>query len=473
MYNIGLDIFNKYKDRPILVYFDPDVDGLVSGLFISRALAKIGVQTSYYINKNREHGFKLNASSLRGYLVIAVDFEVSREEMINLVSNGVSIIVLDHHEVEENLIHIKSATDEAVMINNQYPFAPDEDRYLSGAGVVFEAIIRFMPEFDIIEHRCLVGVTLLSDIREIENPKAKAYLKSCFNYVPSGDDYLSYLIRSVSNKSYGFGVPRLDRNFIDFTLSPFINSMLRFGDEMKAIEFILGKPVKLHDYREEQRNIIETMRERALIIELTNLNIVVIDMNKFRDMYNINITNFIGLLASKIKGVGKTTIAFVIDNGKVLRCSVRGRYDELNYFQLFKSLGFNTAGHRGAFGIKNLVYTKETWGVLNECIKRLDNEHKSTINIIDSNNLSMTLLVKARKIAENNCYCRDLYRTYIRYTGSNVKLLRSNSNKRYYEYCIDSYIIKSFREDITPANGLILPIMEKGYIQYYLTEKLS
>lgn len=496
-------ILDKYDKRPILVYFDPDVDGLMSGLLVCKYLDSLGLKYGYYVNTARAHGFKLDHSTLSGYLVIAVDFAVTSEEMTSLVWNDVAVIVLDHHDTEDELIHKKSPTSEGVVLNNQYPFEPEEDRYLSGAGVVFEAICKLDPEFDTKEHRAIVGITLLSDARPIENNKAKGYLKSAYTSNPK-EGYIGYLLSSTIDSDYGFGLPKLDRNFIDYTFSPRINAMLRFGKEKEAMSFILGGGMSLPSLRGAQKILIEEMKENMRLLELSSTKIVVIVVEELLDSINsklegfkqslslsikgegfqldtlvseimdsisADLNNFIGLLCSNIKGTGKSTVAFILQGGRVTRASFRGQYDDVDYREGFRSLGINAQGHHGAFGIIDFTYTDDTWVAINSVVEKLNGDHATTASIIEVSNLPFLLTRRGYDLASNNCYVRDLYRTYIRYTGSKIAVARQSD--KYTEYLVDGQKVKCFDKLLTPNTGLILPVLEKGYVQLYLKEDIQ
>ena len=59
----GLDLVDMViagfsKEKPVLVYFDPDVDGLIAGYLAVRFFSKLGFPIRTHINSNREHGFK-------------------------------------------------------------------------------------------------------------------------------------------------------------------------------------------------------------------------------------------------------------------------------------------------------------------------------------------------------------------------------------------------------------------------------
>ena len=51
------EIFEKYNSRPILLYGDPDVDGLISLLLMCQFCDMQGLKYSYYVNDKRFHGF--------------------------------------------------------------------------------------------------------------------------------------------------------------------------------------------------------------------------------------------------------------------------------------------------------------------------------------------------------------------------------------------------------------------------------
>ena len=103
---------------------------------------------------------------------------------------------------------------------------------------------------------------------------------------------------------------------------------------------------------------------------------------------------------------------------------------------------------------------------------------------------------KGNQIAKENCYVRDIHRTYLKYTGDNIVTVREtfhmeelsqealasgikpdvvsrgisyryvrdkngDPKRKYAEYVVEGFKIKSFGATI--QEGLILPILEKGY----------
>ena len=417
------------------------------------------------MNKRREHGFKLPLSSLTGYLMIAVDFDIDSETAQALVDNDCCFISLDHHDIQDELIHVKSNTAEGIIINNQYPFEPDDNRYNSGAGVTYEGLCEVSPEFEDAELEAIVGITLLSDVRPIENEKARKYLTKTYKQDCS-KGYFKYLLESTKKADFGFGVPRFDRNFIDFTFSPCINSLLRFGLEEQALNFILGKGLEAVETKQRQQELLRKMSERASILRLSSLTVAAININDFQDIGNIELEPFIGAFCSQIKNKGGNAIAFVVDNGVITRASFRGKYDGVHYRIGFRNMGLDARGHKNAFGIKNFQPTAQTWQEINDLVEQLDESHEVTAKIIKTSNIATVLNTRGYNIATENCYVRDEYRTYLQYSGKNIVIGRETS--KYIEYIVDGRRIKCFDKDINLGNGLILPMLEKGHVQLYM-----
>lgn len=499
-------ILEKYIDRPILLYGDPDTDGLISLRFMCEFCNMLGLSYTYYVNEHRYHGFELSLKDLRGYLVIASDFAITQAEVEAMVANDIVLLSTDHHEVQSEFIDVVGETAEGIVINNQYPFEPEEDRYQSGAGVFYELVCSLYPEFKSKERDALVGLTLLSDMRPIENNKAKKYLRSAYSY-DSSVGFIGYLVASCQSSDYDFGQPKFDRNFIDYNISPTINALLRANKTQECIDFILGKGLPNFDAKGLQKSLMMDMSLRAQIKVFTHIAYIVINTSDFLD-YNVKVSSYIGLFCNdyKDKHGGISTLGFVVENGHVIRASFRGRYDDVHYRSGFKNLGIHAEGHPGAFGIQDFQPSTQDWYDIDDLVGDLEANHTSTITIIKASNLAFVLNKDGSKIAMENQYVRDMYRTYIKYTGSNAKIVKKtykqeefdssdyacgtkadvivkgvkykylrdsegNPIPKYIEYLVDGRKVKSF--GVTIEDGVILPMLEKGYIQLYLRSALS
>ena len=422
------EILEKYKSRPVLLYGDPDTDGLVSLLLMCKFCDMLDIPYSYYVNENRYHGFTIDLDKLKGYLVIAADFAITEEEVKALVNNDVVLLSTDHHDIQPQFIDIVGDTAEGIVINNQYPFEPEDNRYQSGAGVFYELASSLYPEFKSKENEALVGVTLLSDMRPIENPKARKYLKTTYTVNTEEDNYFHYLISSCLNNDFGFGVPKFDRNFIDFNLNPTINALLRADKTQEAIAFILGSGLTSYDARGLQKSLLVDMHARASIYPFNNITYLMVNASDFFD-YPVKVTSYIGLFCNDYSDKhGKSSVlGFVVENGKVVRASFRGKYDDIHYRSGFRQLGLHAEGHPGAFGVQDFEPVTDTWYDIDDLVGDLEANHEETVKIVESTNLAFILNREGMNIAIENSYCRDMYRTYIKYTGSNAKVMKQSS----------------------------------------------
>ena len=197
-------------------------------------------------------------------------------------------------------------------------------------------------------------------------------------------------------------------------------------------------------------------------------------------------------------------MGLVFENGKVLRASFRGKYDDgVEYRVAFKNEGVKAEGHANAFGILDFEPDDngEIFHKINEVCFQLESYHKSTLKVIDVSNLATRLLNHGMDDATENCFVRAMYRTYYHYTGRNIKvvkttykcieltpkdlmngavadfvkdnisykyILEKDGSKaiKYCEYLIDGKTVKSF--GVKLEDGLIMPLNERGYISLFV-----
>lgn len=465
----GVDINLKrliHSFRDVIVYFDPDVDGGMSGLLVCRYLAKHGIPFTWYINKNRSHDWSLPVEKISGKNIIAVDFIITAEKIKELVDAGCNIVSMDHHVNRKEFIEYKTPIARGVVINNQYPFEDEDGRYLSGAGVVFESLIQLDKEFDTLEHRALVGISLLSDIRDIENPLAERYLYYLYSHKYKG--YIKYLIDNTIGKDYGFGLPKMDRNFVDFKFSPALNACFRFGMQDMVVNFLLGMGSLDLSYRDKQKELTKTISSKLSVVELPKLKVAYFYEKDFLD-YSDVLSNFVGLVASKNLDGVNSVICYMIgerlDTLYIKRASFRGNINGLDY-QKALSEYFMCLGHKSAFGVKGLVPNKKTFVYASRACKLLEANSNHETKVVEVVNLAFFVGNKAYEIAENNMYCLSQNQTYIRYTGNCIQRKRTGGN--YIEYEVNGIPVMCFDISKDFKTGLIMPILDRGLLTFYL-----
>lgn len=470
------------KSNKYIVYYDPDIDGLVSGSLAQRFLLAGGYTSKRYINQNRGHGFKMSDAeieSIKGYTLIAVDFSMGQEDFEKLTAKGVNVICIDHHHVDDvgKPLYVRHKNGcEAILINNQYSFEPAEWRFLSGAGAVYFTFgLIYEPFLLDAEIQALVGLTLLTDVREIENDRAKFFLDKTYDRDLDSELIKYFIAMARPQVDYGFGEQVFDRNFIDYVFSPKVNALLRFNKTDWALALINGDlPLdyneRLTAFRDSQKTIVAEIVEKSMdLYELDNLVIRYIYGSAFY-YGDYDVSNFIGVACSKIRETtGKTTVVLVLnDDNTIRRGSLRGNFDIVDYLGIFRSEGVICAGHKGAFGIISMS-GGEDFNRISDLIGEGEREILLTQyqdRIVNVNNLSLFLLNdQSRLMANKNNYLRDSKRHYIKYTGCDVRRYQIG---KMWEYNIDGIKVKCFDEELNLENGLLLPLEERGYIQFYL-----
>lgn len=482
------------RAEKILVYYDPDVDGLIAGHFVVNLLKMYRKPYIYYINENRKHGMLLSDDQLKtlvGFTMIAVDFSIPEEVLKKMTGYGIDVVNIDHHSITGDVLQKGTNIETGrsyVAINNQYSFEPEEWRFLSGAGMVYYVFNTLFPEWGAKEqNKALIGITLLSDARVIENQRAYELLKLTYNW---RDEFSKYLIdiAKYGAGDYQFGVQRyLDRNFIDFTLCPRLNALFRLnlGDvavklfereeaDLRALNNCLQLPadnkvVNLTYVVKKSKAVQTALTTRLKQVEYPNVLIGYLNIEDIQDIISpeFDIGNFVGLTAGQLVDKRKKTMLLFLQGKEgVIRGSLRGKLDEVNYLSLCRSFGITCAGHTTAFGILKCDITDFT--ALSEAVGI--EEHKHSLHngqIIEVENFA-DYVTRDKETPDYNQYVREGYRRYYKYTGNAYFETMRRDATNYVVYDIEGVTVKCFDKTLTPSNGLILPVMNNGYVEYIL-----
>lgn len=461
----------KDERPPVLVYGDPDIDGLVSMreflVFLEKELDDDSIP--YYVNNNRSHGFFIPAEKLKGYFVFCVDFAIERPKLEELVNEGVTIISVDHHDCEEDFIYAESDLAYGVVINNQYPFENQDWLFQSGMGVLYHCIADYEEQVNNNFHyrndmttMALVGLTLLSDVRNIEMPMAHQFLKCLYDHPRRG--YIGYLIDSVIGKDYAFGVPCMDRNFVDYTFSPKVNALFRFNLQDLACDFILGYGYPLEDYQALQREFVERLEQTITLYEYPNITFIEIPSTGLTSDEKTYVTNFVGLLASRYTTPHNVVIAYYSDEGKVGRASFRGSVQTIDFRKSLNDFGIDGRGHAAAYGILKFSKDEELFERISERCAQLFQGVSMEIPTINVSHLGMWMRDprKGFRTSNNNCYLLNHHRVHIKYTGDLENITKKRGNEKFAIYEVDGIEVRCFDLELNFKTGLILPMLEKG-----------
>lgn len=474
-------------NNKVVIYYDPDVDGIVSGTLIYNFIKDTyGIEPSIAINRSRGHGLidmqmlinmqtpeELLIDIPKGYLIINVDSAIEEGELERLVTSGYNIVSIDHHEVvykpgstADYVIQYKTEEHEGIVINNQYTFEPEENRFQSGAGVVLNVIKQLDSHYITDELIALVGITLLSDARPIEGPIARQYLETLYNYRPEKGRLINHLTSTVGFNTFSVGYPTLDRVYIDFMFSPFVNALMRFDKGYETIKWFNYQELEFKKPREMQQEVVKTLMERMRVTELSSTVILTVTMY---DIDHFDASNFIGLVANKVlQQKGKTVVIAAFKLNKFYRGSVRGYYNSIDYNTAFNKMGMDARGHKGAFGLKTMNLDLDFWAHADKYLALLEAKHTEAFEIVKLHNLDLER-AELTRLAHENQFRRGPYKIYIKYTGFHIETVKTTSVK-VADYNVDGLRVKSFDVDLKPRDTdvYIEPTLEKGYLKLYL-----
>lgn len=476
---VGLDIARRILDKSvsgkILVYIDPDPDGLVAGYFIVQALNILGKQYYVYVNPNRGHGFLLKGSDVSGLTVINGDFLVTRDQVEEIVQSGGSILSMDHHDcATSELIHSVHGSDEGVVINNHYGFEDERGHFQSGAGVTFEVLSSLFPELDTVENRALVGMTLLTDVCDINSPWAHWWLWHMYHAPYQG--YVKYLIDStMQGKDYGYGEPNLSKDMVGYTISPAINALLRYDEGYAAVDFILGGGYPSHtNYLGRQRELVKQILRKANLIQHPGIVFGEVKVEDFQVNERPTLQNFVGLSAGRFcqnLGADACIIASTV-GGVIERASFRSRMSNVDFREHINKV-VEAVGHGMAFGIPGIVgarFDTVPWDeIASACSKAINEASESTITVRVlpvSNLYSFFYSGQAYRVARWNMYHNGQELIYVQYTGKGASTDFCNDKVEIFR--VDNVRVTSFQPSLALEDNIILPLMDRGKVKYYL-----
>lgn len=326
----------------VLVLYDVDVDGLFSGYFMENYLRTLGKNVIQDMNENKEHGLsdiqrvlnKIRENNVG--LVVIPDAGTNDTEQLNMIKDlGVKTYVLDHHEIEVDLME-----DEYIKILN----VSEDSRLpkISGAGVTYRFIEKLNEVFNkpIEQYENLVGITVLSDVCDMTEPENRYYVQRLYETCESVPFFKCFDFYG----SYS--------SLISFKVVPFLNALIRTGKTdlaMKIVnnmwkERVLRSIVKPHIYsvKEEQKNMVDELLTQGKVLKLDGLTV---HIRKGLENREVN-----GLLANKLLGKYNQSCMVVGINPDDM--SVKGSFRGLNVdYDILKRYGFECMGHPNACGI--------------------------------------------------------------------------------------------------------------------------
>lgn len=503
----------KRGDKEVIIYYDPDVDGLCAGHIMYEFLEQLQIPTKYKINEDRMHGC-FYTEDMKSHLVINVDSYIPYEQLKLLVDNGVSVLSIDHHDLENDMHHLnkngrywleydnKETNAKGIIFNVNYDYWKERYAYQSGAGACLLLIKRLLSKGRVIPKSwyLLAAISLLSDSRPLNTKEARKQLEYLYQHTTNDIPFIQYLHKNfIYDPKYNYRTMWLDRMYIDYNVSPFLNACLRYGDTTNLIELMRGNwlDVEIRDRRPIAKIVKKHILNNLNVIEFNRYNLCVLKEQEqktlknveYKQIQGINLANYLGVVASSLldKYQKNIVILYYLEDGTYVRGSFRGLRSDVPYQQIlhdlndmleieYKEKGWTfdkveCAGHQGAFGFIKVTKLSTFW-------KRLDVAFNNYLtqyidNLVDEKVIKVSSIREnideITEIANENQYLRDADQIHIHYIGTDYTLEKNKEN--FVVYRVDGVLVKGFNDNLDLKRGAILPIKANKLNNYMLITK--
>lgn len=396
------------SNKRFLLIVDSDVDGFTSSAIFYRYFKTRypEVTINYLLHEGKEHGIELNklpSLDTFDYLIVPDAGSMNLVEQETLAKEDKIIIIMDHHNVSEQLNN-----DKVILVNNQCsPFFTNKN--LSGAGVVYKIIQLYeecFPEIDAWNNRA----AKYSDLA------ALGILADCMDTRNLDNNYIIYQgLHSINNamiealiKQQEFSIQHNPPTKIDlvYYIAPLINGTIREGtQEEKELLFrgFIEEPTQEYfdsewrgttrheDYYKyvartsyNVKNRQNTKKEKSFLYLCKTIEDKGLDKNKViavitsKDDAVPTPPNITGLIAMELsKKYNKPTLVLrpKMENG-VLTYAGSGRAKQVENFPSFLQFVRDTdaslygEGHNFAFGASILASEYDSF--IQQCNERLE-----------------------------------------------------------------------------------------------------
>ena len=363
-------LIRAINDREkVVIYGDYDADGVTSVAVLLKFLLDIDHTVTYYIPDRIKEGYGLNVPAIDRMkadgvtLLITVDCGTSDHEQISYArSCGIDTIILDHHEVPQNL-------PDAVAVINQnrkdcnFPF-----KHLAAVGIVFNFLIALRGRLrkdgfwenkkypNLREYLDLVALGTIGDICPLVDEN-RIFAKIGLDLITECKRVGLRALKEIS----GVENQVIDSGKASFCLIPRINAAGRVASANEAVRLLLTEDIeeaRLIAQNLETYNRKRQAMERNILSEILDEIERTIDPEKVRSLVFASEKwhpGVIGIVASKlVDRYYRPTILISLKDG-IGKGSGRSVAD-FNIYEGLKecdSLLLSYGGHRYAAGISN------------------------------------------------------------------------------------------------------------------------
>ena len=348
------------KKEKVMIYGDYDVDGTTATSLLYLFLHEIGLNAFYYIPDREKEGYGLSKNGVdvalqqQVQLIITCDCGINAFEEISYAnSQGIDLIVTDHHEPAEALPQAYAILNPK-RGDDTYPF-----KELCGAGVAFKMLQAFsmsnnIPLEKLYRHLDLVAIGTAADIVPI--------LDENRILVSKGLEYLTTTNKVGVNsllKTAGFTNKMLNVVNIVFGLAPRLNAAGRLGEATRAVKLLTSFD---QDEAQQLASLLDQENRTRQNIEKDTIDQAILQLNAIHNIKKDKIfvlsspdwhQGVIGIVASKLKEMYNRPVVMISFQNGCGKGSARSipDFDLYKAFTACADLLDNYGGHKMAAGL--------------------------------------------------------------------------------------------------------------------------
>jgi single-stranded-DNA-specific exonuclease len=362
----------KKDNHLIYVQVDSDADGYTSSSVLIQTLKRLipNVNIKYRLHDGKQHGIIVKEVPKEVTMVIIPDAGSNQiSEHKELKQRGINVIVLDHHELNDEYDY--NLHTDAVIVNPR--LSPEHDnKDIAGVGVVYKfckALCEKLDDDFSDEFLDLVAIGTIGDLIDLRSKESRFFVKEGLDNI--NNKLLKALIDEQSFSMNGI----VNITSIGWYIAPLINACIRVGkDKEKELMFeaLLNSDEEIYYKKNDEmehisvsvaRNLgnIKARQKRNMDKELIQIE-EYIQNNKLH-LEKVMILNVDGLLSNNLSGLVankfaqkyKRPVMFLRTSGEgELSGSSRG-YDKgevknFNEYLLQSNVMISCEGHPNAFG---------------------------------------------------------------------------------------------------------------------------
>ena len=303
-----------YDGEGIVIYGDYDADGITSVVILYKFIKELTPHVTYYIPDRVQEGYGLKIPVIDQFksknvkLIITVDCGVSDVEQIAYAKSiGIDTIVLDHHEITDQL------PVAVACINPNRPDCPFPFKHLAGVGIAFYFLIALRGSLrkegfwkdgqypNLKEYLDIVALGTIGDIAPLVREN-RIFAKIGLELITEGKRPGIRALKEVS----GIDGQVIDSFRASFCLIPRINAAGRIASALDAVDLLLAENM---DQARPLAEKLDLHNRRRQAMEKDIFNEIIGQLGANPDLENTNALVFssekwhpgvVGIVASRL-----------------------------------------------------------------------------------------------------------------------------------------------------------------------------